>query len=112
MFCWMVTNCLNYRLGKIFNVTILSAYFHINIFRLYCRAIKIREFDAFLWYELGLSYYLRAIKYGNETNRKHFLELAADTAKHTIKMSPSRWKNWNLLGVICTTKGKFKNCNY
>ncbi|XP_037044257.1 tetratricopeptide repeat protein 37 [Bradysia coprophila] len=72
--------------------------------RVYYRAIKIRSSDDLLWYELGLSYYLRAIKYGNATNRKEILELAAESAKHTIKLCATRWKSWNLLGVICTTK--------
>lgn len=75
-------------------------------YRIYCRAIKIRDSDDLLWYELGLSYYLRAIKYGDEINRKKYLDLAAEAAKHTIKISPNRWKSWNLLGVICSTKGK------
>ncbi|KAJ6641678.1 Tetratricopeptide repeat protein 37 [Pseudolycoriella hygida] len=72
--------------------------------RVYYRAIKIRNSDDLLWYELGLSYYLRAIKHGDDTNRKKILDLAVEATKHAIKLSPARWKSWNLLGVICTTK--------
>lgn len=78
------------------------------VHRVLCRAIKIRESDYLLWYELGLSYYLRAVKYGIESNRKQILDLAVEATKRTIKLSSSRWKSWNLLGVICTTKGEKK----
>lgn len=30
--------------------------------------------------------------------------MAAEAAKHTIKESPSKWKYWNLLGVVCATE--------
>lgn len=73
--------------------------------RCYCRAIKHCTNDVLLWYELALNYYLRAIQFhscGTDERVKH-LNLAAETAKHTIKLLPSRWMNWNLLGVICAT---------
>lgn len=60
--------------------------------------------DISLWYELSLNYYNRAIKYGTSENRKMYLDLAAESAKHTIKEAPLKWKYWNLLGVICTSK--------
>lgn len=97
-----------YRLSKFFTIfveEIVSIRCDLH-FRVYCRAIKIRDSDDLLWYELGLGYYLRALKYGNESNRKQILDLAVEATKHTIKLSASRWKSWNLLGVICTTKGK------
>lgn len=31
-----------------------------------------------------------------------------DASKQSIQLQPSRWQNWNLLGVICTTNGEFK----
>lgn len=54
-----------------------------------------------MWYELGLNYYRRAIRYGTDDTKKKWFELAADAAKYTIKLMPNRWTNWNLLGVIC-----------
>lgn len=39
--------------------------------------------------------------------RKKHLELAAEAAKHIIKEAPHKWKYWNLLGIICTTKGDY-----
>lgn len=73
--------------------------------RCYCRAIKICSDDVLLWYELALNYYLRAIRYCSTQpeERIKFLKLAAETAKYTIKLLPTRWMNWNLLGVICAT---------
>lgn len=77
-------------------------------FRFYCRAIKLNAADLSLWYELSLNYYNRSIKYGTSETRKKHLDLAAEVAKHIIKEAPHKWKYWNLLGVICTTKGKRK----
>lgn len=71
--------------------------------RCFCRAIKITNDDVLLWYDLARSYYMRAIRYGdNDVTKKH-LELALKTVKHTVKLMPSRWLNWNLMGVICAT---------
>lgn len=77
----------------------------MNIFRFYCRAIKINAADLSLWYELCLNYYNRATKYGTTETRKKHLELAAETAKYIIKEAPHKWRYWNLLGIICTAKG-------
>lgn len=71
--------------------------------RCFCRAIKISNDDVLLWYELALSYYMRANKYGGNNASKKYLELALKTVKHTVKLMPSRWMNWNLMGVICST---------
>lgn len=71
--------------------------------RFYCRAIKLNSSDISLWYELSLNYYNRAMKYGTPDTAKKYLDLAAESAKHTIRKAPQKWKHWNLLGVICTT---------
>lgn len=65
--------------------------------------------DLSLWYELALNYFKRSIICGTDETRRKYLELASEAAKHIIKGAPHKWKYWNLLGVICTTKGKFKN---
>lgn len=72
--------------------------------RFYCRAIKISSADDSLWYELALNYYQRAVRYGTAETKKRFLNLSAEAGKHIIKESPSKWKYWNLLGVVCATK--------
>lgn len=75
-----------------------------HLFRFYCRAIKINSSDDSLWYELALNYYHRALRYGTAETKKRFLTLAAEAAKHIIKEVPTKWKYWNLLGVVCATK--------
>lgn len=72
--------------------------------RFYCRAIKLNNTDISLWYELSLNYYNRAMKYGTRENVKKYLELAAEATKHTIRKAPQKWKHWNLLGVIFTSR--------
>lgn len=56
-----------------------------------------------------MNYFNRSIKYGTDETRRKYLELAAEAAKHIIKKAPQKWKYWNLLGVICGTKGS-SNC--
>lgn len=74
-------------------------------FRFYCRALKIRNHtDELIWYELSLTYYLRAVRQKDAATKMEYLRLATESIKHTIKLAPSRWKSWNLLGVICATK--------
>lgn len=80
--------------------------FVLLLHRFYCRAIKLNSTDLSLWYELSLNYYNRSIKYGTSETRKKHLDMAAEVAKHIIKEAPHKWKYWNLLGVICTTKGE------
>ncbi|XP_039441713.1 tetratricopeptide repeat protein 37 [Culex pipiens pallens] len=73
--------------------------------RCYSRAIKINGDDSLLWYELALNHYRRATRFGTvreESVKK--LSSAVEAAKQAIKLEPSRWQNWNLLGVICANK--------
>lgn len=87
--------------------------------RCYCRSIKINNNidTSLIWYELALNYYLHYIKYCVNDNtvqtddtQQHqksaksekYLRLAYETIKYTIKLCPTRWQNWNLLGIICT----------
>lgn len=71
--------------------------------RCLCRAIKIATDDPLLWYELALGYYERARTYPNTTDAGKYLKVAMDTIKHAITLLPTRWLNWNLLGIICAT---------
>ncbi|XP_058821841.1 tetratricopeptide repeat protein 37 [Topomyia yanbarensis] len=73
--------------------------------RCYSRAIQLNREDNSLWYELASNYYRRALKYGEkEEDSKKMLASATECAKQSIKLEPSRWQNWNLLGVICATR--------
>lgn len=74
--------------------------------RFYCRAIKINKTDYSLWYELALNYYKRALQFGmTEDLKRKYFELASESCKYIIKESSKRWKYWNLLGVISSSKG-------
>lgn len=74
------------------------------------RALKIRPDDVLLWYELSLNCYQRATKHcvaetaDTATTRLQHLERAAAAARYTVQLQPSRWQNWNLLGVISATE--------
>lgn len=70
----------------------------------YLHCLKLDRDDEFVWFELVTNYYSRAMKFSSETGRLEFLKLAFAGAKHLVKLSPSRWQNWNLLGVISATK--------
>lgn len=67
----------------------------------YSRCLKLNRDDDLLWFELVANYYKRARKFGNGEN---FMKLAFEGAKHLVRLAPSRWQNWNLLGVIAATK--------
>ncbi|XP_058454804.1 tetratricopeptide repeat protein 37 isoform X2 [Malaya genurostris] len=73
--------------------------------RCYSRAIKLRTEDSLLWYELAANHYRRAKCHGgNPEDGQNLFTLAVECAKQSIKLEPSRWQNWNLLGVICASK--------
>lgn len=95
------------RLSTLLNIRV---YAEITIVcRFYTCAIKLNPEDSLLWHELSLCYYYFALQYGKDAEtRKRHLRLAMDASKQSIQLQPSRWQNWNLLGVICTTNGEFK----
>lgn len=66
----------------------------------YSRCLKLSPGDEFVWFELVANHYKRAVKF----NKLHLLKPAFAGAKHLVKLSPSRWQNWNLLGIIAVTK--------
>ncbi|XP_053680924.1 tetratricopeptide repeat protein 37 [Anopheles nili] len=85
--------------------------------RCYGRIVKQNPENSVYWYELAANVYRRAVKlsrHAHEEKHEHISErlkllgTARDMAKHSIKLDPGRWQNWNLLGVICATK-EFNN---
>jgi superkiller protein 3 len=71
--------------------------------RCYSRAIRLSKEDSYLWHELAITYYQRTLRYPKATDvDREALRLAGEAAKYSIKMLPTRWQNWNLLGVIST----------
>lgn len=71
----------------------------------YLRCLKLNRNDDLIWFELVSNYYNRAIKVSNENRsiRLEYLKLAFEGAKHLVKLAPSRWQNWNILGIIAAT---------
>lgn len=67
----------------------------------YSRCLKLNRADDFIWFELVSNYYNRAMKFSKENE---LLKLAFEGAKHLVKLAPSRWQNWNLLGIVSATK--------
>lgn len=66
----------------------------------YSRCLKLSPDDDFIWFELVANHYKRAVKF----NDLHLLKPAFSFAKHLVKLSPGRWQNWNILGIIAATK--------
>uniref|UniRef100_A0A182VQN4 Tetratricopeptide repeat protein 37 n=1 Tax=Anopheles minimus TaxID=112268 RepID=A0A182VQN4_9DIPT len=80
--------------------------------RCYARIIKHNPDNSVYWYELATNHYRRALEVPSDVEengttvnaRVKLLSTARDMAKQSIKLDPSRWQNWNLLGVICATQ--------
>lgn len=66
----------------------------------YNRCLKLSPGNDFICFELIANYYKRAMRFGNVS----LLKPAFEAAKHLVKISPMRWQNWNLLGIIASTK--------
>nr|XP_029718671.1 tetratricopeptide repeat protein 37 isoform X2 [Aedes albopictus] len=73
--------------------------------RSYSRAIKLNQEDSLLWYELASNQYRRALRFSfSQDDSRKLMQAALEAAKQSIKLEPTRWENWNLLGVICASK--------
>ncbi|KAL7049781.1 hypothetical protein ACKWTF_003847 [Chironomus riparius] len=70
----------------------------------YSRCLKMSMKNDFVWFDLIANYYRRAMKTIKEDAKAEFLKLANDGAKHLVKLAPTKWQNWNLLGIISATK--------
>ncbi|XP_046427826.1 tetratricopeptide repeat protein 37 isoform X2 [Neodiprion fabricii] len=68
----------------------------------YCRALSLSPVSALLWHDLA-SCYLSQLKMNSVSDRHDVANKAAAAAKQAIKIAPSSWMHWNLLGVICMT---------
>uniref|UniRef100_A0AAG5CT63 Tetratricopeptide repeat protein 37 n=1 Tax=Anopheles atroparvus TaxID=41427 RepID=A0AAG5CT63_ANOAO len=85
--------------------------------RCYNRIIKQNPENGILWYELSKNYFQRAtmvvpsqgqaggsVVDSDRSERMKLLSMAREMAKQSIRLDPTRWQNWNLLGVICATE--------
>jgi superkiller protein 3 len=71
----------------------------------YSRCLKINKENDFVWFDLVANYYRRssATTARSDESKMEFIKLAYDGAKHLVKLKPSKWQNWNLLGIICAS---------
>ncbi|CRK95703.1 CLUMA_CG009161, isoform A [Clunio marinus] len=70
----------------------------------YSRCLKLHHNDEFVWFELVANYYKIARRSVDNDGRLDHLKLAFEGAKHLVKLSPHRWQNWNILGVVASSK--------
>lgn len=70
----------------------------------YSRCLKINNQDDFVWFDLVVNYYKRAVKCSKEEVKEECLKLAYEGAKYLVKLSPVKWQYWNILGIVSATK--------
>ncbi|XP_076296367.1 superkiller complex protein 3 [Lasioglossum baleicum] len=68
--------------------------------RCYCCALSISSQSASLWHDLA-SCYLMQLKFDPTVDQKTLASKCLAVGKHAVKLCPSTWLHWNLLGVIC-----------
>ncbi|XP_076648879.1 superkiller complex protein 3 [Halictus rubicundus] len=66
----------------------------------YCCALSISPQSASLWHDLA-SCYLMQLQFDPTVDHKILASKCLAVGKHAVKLSPSTWLHWNLLGVIC-----------
>lgn len=69
----------------------------------YSRCLKLNKENDFVWFDLVANYYRRSTAMKND-RKVEFLKLAFEGGKYLVKLKPSKWQNWNLLGIICAAK--------
>jgi superkiller protein 3 len=69
----------------------------------YSRCLKLNKENDYVWFNLVSNYYRRSLM-KNDESKIEFLKLAFGGAKYLVKLKPSKWQNWNLLGIISATK--------
>lgn len=56
--------------------------------------------SSLLWHDLARCYHAQ-LSLNNLTDSKKIAMKSFEAAKQAIRLSPSSWIHWNLLGVIC-----------
>nr|XP_031849957.1 tetratricopeptide repeat protein 37 [Nomia melanderi] len=68
--------------------------------RCYCCALSISPQSASLWHDLA-SCYLTQLHTDPSVDHKTLASKCLAVSKHAVKLCPSTWLHWNLLGVVC-----------
>lgn len=71
--------------------------------RCYCRALHLSKESSLLWHDLARCY-LAQFSLNPLIDTKTVANKSLAAAKQAVRLSPSTWIHWNLLGVICMTE--------
>ncbi|XP_034950354.1 tetratricopeptide repeat protein 37 [Chelonus insularis] len=71
--------------------------------RCYCRSLNLTTDSALLWHDLACCYYSQ-LHFDCSADRKVIAQKSFEAAKQAIKLCPTNWSYWNILGVICMTE--------
>ncbi|KAJ8681556.1 hypothetical protein QAD02_017348 [Eretmocerus hayati] len=89
------------------NMTVAQTEIFLLSIRCYSRALNMSKSSSFLWHDLARCY-LAQILLDNSVEREKIASKCFASAKEAVKIDPSSWAHWNLLGVICMLN-YFKN---
>ncbi|KAF7996121.1 hypothetical protein HCN44_010377 [Aphidius gifuensis] len=67
--------------------------------RCYCRALSLSKDSSFLWHDLACCYFSQ-VNLDNNIDKKTIANQSMEAAKQAIRLNPTTWIHWNLLGVI------------
>ncbi|KAI4499739.1 hypothetical protein M0802_004995 [Mischocyttarus mexicanus] len=76
--------------------------------RSYYRALDLSKNSALLWHDLACCY-LSQLRLNPSDNRQEIANEALTAAKYAVKLCPTSWSHWNILGIICMIP-EIKNC--
>ncbi|XP_043502031.1 tetratricopeptide repeat protein 37 [Polistes fuscatus] len=68
--------------------------------RSYYRALDLSKNSALLWHDLACCY-LSQLRLNSLNNRQEIANEALTAAKYAVKLCPTSWSHWNILGIIC-----------
>ncbi|NP_001153421.1 tetratricopeptide repeat domain 37 isoform X1 [Nasonia vitripennis] len=86
--------------SKNFNITITQKDILLLASRCYCRALSMSKNSPLLWHDLSRCYFAQ-LHLDTSIDPNEIANKSLAAAKEAVKIDPSNWFHWNLLGVIC-----------
>ncbi|XP_015173707.1 PREDICTED: tetratricopeptide repeat protein 37 [Polistes dominula] len=68
--------------------------------RSYYRALDLSKNSSLLWHDLACCY-VSQLRLNSINNRQEIANEALTAAKYAVKLCPTSWSHWNILGIIC-----------
>ncbi|CAD6233381.1 GSCOCG00007165001-RA-CDS [Cotesia congregata] len=100
-YCYVeVTPGLIKSMSEKYRITIHQSELFTLAARCYCRALSITKDSSLLWHDLACCY-LSQLIHDSTVNRKVTAEKSLEAAKQAVRLCPTTWVHWNILGVIC-----------